>query len=248
MADYNSPTVVQPTISNVDITPLERLVLGHIFEAEANGDGLYFFSETGPCDCFALPVDRLRVAYAQSAGIPSTLYSHMTERLVALADDDIDLDVDLRVESWEAIFQDIVQRSATLDHVTVVSAFTCTRMRPDGFGGMAVLVTADAIRGKSTSDILEEFWADKENAGDAYVLVQLREDAVRAQVRVAIETDPTLTHLAAEAVSDADIHAACLSIAEHSDLSEQRGAAEFRAALATIRKAELRQAATGDAR
>jgi hypothetical protein len=30
-------------------------------------------------------------------------------------------------------------------------------MRPDGFGGMAVLITADAIVGKSTSDLLEDF-------------------------------------------------------------------------------------------
>ena len=128
------------------------------------------------------------------------------------------------------------------------SEYIGTRMRPDGFGGMAVLITADAIRGKSTNDILEEFWANKENIGGVHVLLQLREDAVRAQVGVAIEADPTLTHLTTDGVSDADILAACLSIAEHTDLSEQRGAAEFRAALAAIRNAELRQTATGGAR
>lgn len=248
MADYHSPTVVQPTIPNADMTPLERLVLGHIFEAETNGDGLYFFSEIGPCDCFALPAEHLRVACAQSAGIPGTLYPYIIDRLAALADDDIDLEIDLSVESWEPIFQDIVRRSTTLDHVTVVSAFTCTRMRPDGFGGMAVLITADAIKGKSTGDILEDFLANHESAGGAHVLLQLREDAVRAQLGVAIETDPTLTHLAAEAVSDVDIHAACLGIAEHSDLSEQRGAVEFHAALAAIREAELRLTAAEGAR
>ena len=81
-----------------------------------------------------------------------------------------------------------------------------------------------------------------------HVLAQLREDTVRAQVGVAIETDPTLTQLAADAVSDTDIHAACLAVVEHSDLREQRGAAEFRAALAAIRNAEVRQTATGGAR
>jgi hypothetical protein len=35
-------------------------------------------------------------------------------------------------------------------------------MRPDGFGGMAVLITADAIRGKSTNDILEDFLAEQD--------------------------------------------------------------------------------------
>jgi hypothetical protein len=32
-------------------------------------------------------------------------------------------------------------------------------MRPDGFGGAAVLISADEIMGKSTSDLLEEFIA-----------------------------------------------------------------------------------------
>jgi hypothetical protein len=30
-------------------------------------------------------------------------------------------------------------------------------MRPDGFGGMAVLITASTVMGKSTIDILEDF-------------------------------------------------------------------------------------------
>lgn len=250
MADYHIPTVIQPTIPNADMTPLERLVLGHIFDAETDGEGTYFFAEIGPRDCFDLPVDGLRATCAQSVAITSTLHAWLTDRLDALAASDTSLAVDLSVTSWEAIFQDIVRRSASLDHVTVVSALTCTRMRPDGFGGMAVLITAEAIKGKSTNDVLEEFLAEARTApiDGAHVLLRLREGAVRAQIGAMIETDPTLTHLAADAVSDADIHAACLSVAEHSDLSEQQGAAEFRAALAAIRKAELRHTAPGGAR
>jgi len=37
MADYFSPTVIQPTIPVTDITPLERLLLSHIFNAEGEG-------------------------------------------------------------------------------------------------------------------------------------------------------------------------------------------------------------------
>ena len=48
MADYHSPTVVQPTISSTDMTALERLLLTHIFESAPDGDGLYFFAETSP--------------------------------------------------------------------------------------------------------------------------------------------------------------------------------------------------------
>ena len=67
------------------------------------------------------------------------------------------LDLDLSTTSWEFIMHDIVKRSSTLAYVTAVSSFTCSRMRPDGFGGAAVLISADEIMGKSTSDLLEEF-------------------------------------------------------------------------------------------
>jgi hypothetical protein len=52
-----------------------------------------------------------------------------------------------------------------------------------------------------------------------------------------IEADETLTMLTVEAVTDADIRACC-AVVEHTDLSEERGAAVFRAALAAIREAE----------
>ena len=160
---------------------------------------------------------------------------------------DTEIEIDFSGTSWEFIFQDIVRRSATLRYVTAVTSFTCSKMRPDGFGGMAVLITADAIVGKSTNDILEDFLAENnDGAGNGeHVLLRIREDAVREQIGQAIETDPTLTRLTAEAISDGDIRTACLGVVERSDLSEERGAAEFRAALAAIRHAEQRRAAAG---
>ena len=50
MADYYTPTVIQPSIPDADMTPLERLLLSHIFDAECDSDGWYFFSEQGPAD------------------------------------------------------------------------------------------------------------------------------------------------------------------------------------------------------
>jgi hypothetical protein len=58
----------------------------------------------------------------------------------------------------------------------------------------------------------------------------------------AIESDPDLTTIAASDVTADDIHAACLAVVDHSDLAEERGAAEFRAAIQAIRTAERRQA------
>jgi hypothetical protein len=157
MADYYSPTVVQPTIPYDDMTPLEQLLLTQIFESEPNDDGLYFFAEIMPTDQFELPIETLRNALAASDGVASQTATFVIDRLNDAGEGYADIELDLSVTSWEFIFQDIVKRSATLDHVMAVSAFTCSRMRPDGFGGMAILITADAIRGKSTEDILGDF-------------------------------------------------------------------------------------------
>lgn len=66
-----------------------------------------------------------------------------------------ELELDLSVISFEGIFQDIVKRSS-LDYVEVEAAWTCSKMRPDGFGGAATLITADDIQSVSTAGWLEE--------------------------------------------------------------------------------------------
>ncbi len=69
----------------------------------------------------------------------------------------------------------------------------------------------------------------------SHVLAQLQEDRVRDHIGAIIETDPKFANLPADAVSDDDVHAACLSVAASIDLTEEIGAAEFRAALAALR-------------
>ena len=103
-----------------------------------------------------LSIEAIRAALVASDGVASEAATFVLDHLKDDSEDATEVEFDLSVTSWEFIFQGVMQRSATLDHVTVVSAFTCTRMRPDGFGGMAILITADAIRGKSTGDILCE--------------------------------------------------------------------------------------------
>ena len=245
MANYLSPTVIQQPIPVADMTPLERLVLSLIFDAEPDGDALYFHASLGPSDAIGLSIGDLRTALEASAGIDSTATTYVAERLAAAPAGDTEIEIDFSGMSWEFIFQDIVRRSATLRYVTTVTSFTCSKMRPDGFGGVAVLITADAIRGKSTNDILEDFLAENDGnvSNGEHVLLRIREDAVREQICQAIETDPTLTRLTAEMISDGDIRIACLAVVERRDLSEERGAAEFSAALAAIRHAEQRRTA-----
>src|SRR5262249_36892568 len=84
--------------------------------------------------------------------------------------------------------------------------------------------------------------ANHDGAARSHVLLRFDESAVRAEIVEVIATDETVTGLTADAVTDADIHAACCAVVECTDLSEERGAAVFRAALAAIREAERRGA------
>lgn len=86
--------------------------------------------------------------------------------------------------------------------------------------------------------------SDHAGAARSHVLLRLNESAVKAELAELIATDETLTGLTVGDVTDADIHAACCAVVECTDLSEERGAAIFRAALAAIREAARRRAAS----
>jgi hypothetical protein len=247
MADYFTPTVVQPTIPEADMTVLERLLLTQIFESEPDGDGLYFFAALSPNDQLELSVEEVRAALAASDGIESQSAILVSERLQAVDADEADLALDLSMESWEFIFQDILRRSLTLDHITVLLAFTCSKMRPDGFGGMAVLITADIVQGKSTNDMLCDLLDEAEHGAlgtspgfGVHVLLRLGEENVREEVARLFETENIMTDIPEGAVSDADIRTGCLAIVGSTDLTEAQDSAVFGAAMAAIREARRR--------
>ena len=157
MADYYSPTIIEPTIPNVDMTPLEQLLLSNIFEAEQDGEGWYFFAEEGPTDMISVSRAELETALAASHTIDSSANAYIAEHLVKIPAAESEVDLDLGGTPWEFLFQDIVRRSTTLRYVIAIMSFTCSKMRPDGFGGAATLITADKVKGKSTHDIIEAF-------------------------------------------------------------------------------------------
>ncbi|MGE3874070.1 MAG: hypothetical protein AB7F74_14040 [Parvibaculaceae bacterium] len=160
MADYFEQTVVQQTIPEEDMIPIERLLLSRIFECERDGDGWYFYAEQSPSTMIVARRSDVEAALSASRDADSAAYAYAAEQLAATDAGDAKVDLDLSGTSWEFFLQDIVKRSKTLRYVSVVAAFTCTKMRSDGFGGMAVLITPTAIFGKSTNDLLEEFLAE----------------------------------------------------------------------------------------
>jgi hypothetical protein len=102
---------------------------------------------------------------AGAAAIPSRLLDLVTKQLAGTGADAETLELDLSAEDFAFIFQDIVRRSPTLAYVTVEAAFTCSKMRSDGFGGMATLITADDVLSQSTTGLLEQWLADAFEAG-----------------------------------------------------------------------------------
>lgn len=161
MADYYTPAVIQQAIPDADMTALERVLLSAIFTAERDGEAWYFFAEDSPSDMICVARSELEAALAQSADVESRASDFVRKILQEASPDGTEIEIDLSATSYEFILQDIVKRSAAFSYITVVSAFTCSRMRADGFGGMAVLITAASIKGKSTHDIIEDFLADE---------------------------------------------------------------------------------------
>ena len=247
MADFYSLTVIQQKIPVADITPLERLVLSHIFDAELDGETVCFHAADRPATTIWLPIADLRAAFDASAKEESTAADYVAERVMRASVEDGELEIDFSGMAWEFILQDIVRRSSTLRYLTAVTSFTCSQMQADGFGGMAVLITADAIKGKSTEDILCELLDEAEHGPLAsapgfgvHVMLRLGEENVRDEIANIIAVDETLTKLAPEAVSDTDIRAACFGVVALTDLAEEQSSTVFKAALTAIRQAEQR--------
>ena len=166
MADYYSPTVVDPMIPLAAMLPIERLFLSQVFDEELTSETAYYCSEDGARDLISLAAAEVRAAL--DAATPET--SRLAQRLIEehpdaiLGEDDIDLD--MCGDLWADVLQDIVRRSPDLDHLTVTMAFTCSKMRPDGFGGLAMLITASSIRSGSTHTLFERFYKEAAANGE----------------------------------------------------------------------------------
>ena len=155
MADYFSQTVIRPDIPRTAMTMLEYTVLCQMFDHEDVGDDVYFCASHGPNDLLYLATAEVKALLAEEEGIGSGLADLVREEIAKCEPDDVELELDMSAIGFEGIFQDIVQRSA-LDYVEVEAAWTCSKMRPDGFGGAATLITADDIESGSTAGWLEE--------------------------------------------------------------------------------------------
>ena len=160
MADYYSPTVIQQMIPITGMTSLERLCLTNIFESEEHDEKLYFFASESPVSVIWLDHDELVSALAAPENAAYATMEEFREPLGRWRPSDSSVMVDLSVLSWENFFQNILKRTTTLKYISATTSYYCSKMRVDGFGGMVVLITADAIMGKSTDEVLAEMLDD----------------------------------------------------------------------------------------
>lgn len=163
MAGYPSPTVIQPVIPLIDVSPLERLLLCHMMQFEDEGEELYLFAELSIDLMPAVSLAQLRAAYMQSGDFESRIMPYVRDILDISHDDDDAADIELNLTArhngapFESILQDIIRRSSTLTYLSLTTAYVCSKMRPDGFGGRATLVTEAFVRSQSTDDLMESF-------------------------------------------------------------------------------------------
>ena len=154
MADYYSQCVVSPTLPLADLTAAEQLVLRTIFDSEVDGDELYLFAEIGRNSMIDLERPDMLAALAGTDGA-SAATRLLSKAVAGLPDGEGTAEIDLDDE-WIEILQEIVRRSNALSFIAIETGFNCSKMRSDGFGGAAIVITADTVDTMSTSQFIDE--------------------------------------------------------------------------------------------
>ena len=156
MVDYYTQTVVSTLIPDVDMTPIEKFLLQHMFQSEQVGDRTYFYAHDGQNLEVAVSVEKLNSLLDESKAIPTEIFTDIAEFLLEEVEEGAEtvvLNFDEFI-SAEEIFQDIIIRSEILKYVVIETSFTCSKMRADGFGGAATFITEDNVQYVSTADFI----------------------------------------------------------------------------------------------
>lgn len=154
MADYYSQCVVSPMLPLADLTAAEQLILRNIFDSEVDGDELYLFAEIGRNTMIDLELPDMLAALAVT-GVASAATRLLSKAVAELPEGEGSAEIELDDE-WIEILQEIVRRSNALTFVAIETGFNCSKMRSDGFGGAAIVITADTVDIMSTSQFIDE--------------------------------------------------------------------------------------------
>jgi hypothetical protein len=162
MADYTTQTVIHQDIPERLIAPFERLLLAQIFESDERDGMISYYAGEGPRDFIILNRRDVEDALSKSP-VRSRLRSALLERVLKSDPGHDYFDFDLTSTAYASdvyifILQDIVRRSkGELPYLTMAAAYTCSKMRADGFGGMAMIIMPNRVYYQSTYAFLEAF-------------------------------------------------------------------------------------------
>lgn len=241
MADYFSPTVVRPSIPAAAISRLELALLCAMFEYEHDGDAIYFYSSDGPAANVWIDKAELADMLADEAMPSSRIAEMIRARLAEAGPEETELELDLSDVGEAEILQGAVRRCAQLESVTIISAWTCTKMRPDGFGGGVTVITPSHILSSSTAQMECDLLDRVEHGAlgcapghGSHQVLMLAEAEVRATV-AHIQQAHTGTDIGGLEITDAQIRAGCLATIDALDRDEDLRSIEHAAAVAAIR-------------
>ena len=125
MADYYTPTVVEPMIPLTAILPIERLFLAKVFSEEIEGETAYYCSDDGASDLITLGAEAVRTALETTTAETSSLTKKLLDELGDAIQGDEEIELNECGDLWADVLQDIVRRSPDLDHLTVFAASAC---------------------------------------------------------------------------------------------------------------------------
>src|SRR3546814_4276506 len=107
MADYYTPTVVEPFIPLSAMLPIERLFLAQVFDEEIADETAYYSSEDGANDLILLHAAEVRAALDGAKPDTSRLAQEMLDEqpdAITCADD---IELEMCGVVWEGVLQDI---------------------------------------------------------------------------------------------------------------------------------------------
>ena len=166
MNDLETTVVITPAIPLCDMTPLECLVLSHVFDAGPTDEGLLLYSDRGAASRLRFRADELVDAYAASRHVAHSDINRIAARCWTLWCEEEEpgetIEMDLTETSFEFMLRNIVARSSVLSEIRVLEWYRHPSQNPDSFGVKIMLVSAVAIVGRSSDDLLEELRTEAE--------------------------------------------------------------------------------------
>ena len=193
MADYYSQCVVQPSLPGWLVDKADRLALeglGYTFEED--GYNWYLYARDGENslaleinpnawlavfdECYPEGVQRPAWMISLVAHIQGAIAEDLALAEIEMADDKWTLDWTAIPLSGADILQGLLQkpvntRELAVREITIEGSFSCSKFRPDGFGGWVEQITANGIRYDSTKEILER-WAHEAEEGPEDTLLE----------------------------------------------------------------------------